>query len=147
MRSTVSMRIMAGLFAIFLLTSLSAFAKDGRDFAGYFSVGDVSPDGDQVRLTLNLQVFNYSAADVRQAVIKVHGSGPGLAVHGEFRPIKLLANNREIKLRQQLTVPRHEYERWENGVKPSLFMVYQDAAGHHWERSIELSRRPPPYPF
>ncbi|HZP63507.1 MAG TPA: hypothetical protein VFB28_08850 [Terriglobales bacterium] len=147
MRSTVFVRIAAGMLAIVLLTSLTSFAKDGRDFAGYFSVGDVSTDGDMVHLTLNLQVFNYSAVDVRQAVIKLHESGPGVAVDGAFRPIKLLANNHEIKLRQQLTVPRHEYERWQNGIKPSLFMVYQDAGGHHWERSIELSRRPPPFPF
>jgi len=146
MRSTVFVR-MAAIFAIFHFAALSAFAQDGREFAGYFSVGDVTHDGDFVHLTLNLQVFNYSSADIRQAVIKVHESGPGLAVHGSFRPIKLLSNKRDIKLRQQLTVPRHEYERWEMGIKPSLFMVYQDAAGHHWERSIELARRPPPFPF
>ncbi|SRR5579885_1894490 len=147
MRSTIIVRIAAGVLAFFLLTSLTSLAKDGRDFAGYFSVADITPDGNFVHLTLNLQVFNYSAVDVRQAVIKLHESGPGPAVDGAFQPIKLLANNREVKLRQQFTVPRHEYERWENGIKPSLFIVYQDASGHRWERTIEVSRRPPPFPF
>lgn len=147
MRSERFVRASTRLLFILLLATIASFAKDGRDFAGYYSVGNVSQQGEKVQLTLNLQVFNYSDVDVKQAVIKLHESGAGLAVHGSFQPIKLLANQRDVKIRQQFLVPAHEYERWQNGTKPSLFIVYQDAAGHHWEHSIELSRRPAPFPF
>ena len=147
MRSTTFARAAACLSVIVLLANVTSFARDGRDFAGYYSVGNVTQQGELVQLTLNLQVFNYSAVDVKQAVIKLHESGAGLAVHGAFQPIKLFANNRDVKLRQQFTVPRHEYERWQNGVQPSLFIVYQDAAGRRWERTIEVAPRPAPFPF
>jgi len=147
MRSATFSRGMACLFVVVLLANVASFAKDGREFAGYYSLGNVIQDGELVHLTLNLQVFNYSAADVKQAVIRLHESGAGLTVHGAFQPIKLLANNRDVKLKQQFVVPRHEYERWQNGVQPSLFIVYQDAAGQRWERTIEVTPRPAPFPF
>ena len=147
MRSTICARALGCLFVTVLLANVVSFAANGRDFAGFYSVGNVTQQGELVQFTLNLQVFNYSAADVKQAVIKLHESGAGLTVHGTFQPIKLLANNRDVKLRQQFTVPLHEYERWQHGVQPSLFIVYQDAAGHRWERTIEVSSRPAPFPF
>ena len=75
-------RLFAGghvaLFALIMLFTAAAGAKDGRDFAGYYSLTNVAEKGGAVELTLALQLFNYSGADLKQAVVTVRSSpGPG----------------------------------------------------------------------
>jgi hypothetical protein len=100
-----------------------------------------------VQLTLNLHLYNYSGADVSRAVVMLRESAPGLLVYGGFSAIKLLCDRQDVKVRQQFTIPKREYQLWQRGIKPNLFITYQDSMGNKWERTIELSRRPPPFPF
>ena len=44
-------------------------AKDGRDFAGFYDISDVTDLGEEVKLTLTVRVFNYSGTDVFGAKI------------------------------------------------------------------------------
>lgn len=134
----------AGMLALFALTMLftgTAGAKDGRDFAGYYSLTDVAGKGGAVELTLALHLFNYSGADLKQAVVTVRPSpGPGLL--GSFAPIKVWRNGSDVVMRQQITMPRDVFERWSPRNQPAVFIGYSDENGHSYQRPAQLSRRP-----
>jgi|SRR5208337_4538651 len=128
---------LTALLAILLLTALCAFAKDGRDFAGRYSVHDVTQQGDNVKFTMHLTVMNNSDADVKQAVIILR-QNTGLDMAGQTAPIKLLRDHGMAKLSQQFTVSKREYQTWGRGAGPTMFIVYQ-AKGSQWSRYIQLA--------
>jgi hypothetical protein len=130
----------ARLLAILLLAGVTAVAKDGRDFSGFYTLTKVSQQGDQVRVTLTLQLFNYSDADAKQAVVRLQENA-GMELAGTFKPIPLLRDRQEAKVSRQFTVPRSEYERWQQGTQPTLFITYH-ANGRRWERFIQATERP-----
>ncbi len=134
-------RVALGL-AVILLTTLSALAKDGRDFSGYYSLTDVTEQSNAVKLTLTVQVFNYSDADIKEASLLLRETGPGMAVEGAFPALKVFHDHTDVRLSQQFTVPREEYRRWQNGMVPRLVVHYMGANGIEQNRSIQLSRRP-----
>ncbi|MHB8217739.1 MAG: hypothetical protein ACYDDS_16830 [Candidatus Sulfotelmatobacter sp.] len=125
-----------------LLTGLAVFAKDGRDFAGYYSFTGVTQQSNEVKLTITVQVFNYSDADIEQASVVLHQSDPGLTVQGAFPPVKVFHNQSDVRLSQEFSVPREEYQRWQNGMVPRLMVHFMGANGIEQHRSIQLSRRP-----
>lgn len=125
---------------LLLLSALTATAKDGRDFAGFYSVSDVVEQGDQLILTLHVQLFNNSDKDVKQAVLTLRRS-PGPAL-GTFQPVNLWRNHGEVRLAQQFVVPKHEFENWNRRSQPALMVVTRDASGQRHDRFVQLSRRP-----
>lgn len=134
--------------AFFLVAALSLFpvsglAKDGRDFAGSYSVSNVVEQGDEMVLTFQVHLFNYSDADLKQAVVTLRASHPAPAL-AQFQPVKLWRNRTEVKLAQQVVIPRHEFELWQKGTQPALFVVYNDSNGQRWERYAQVSSRPGP---
>jgi hypothetical protein len=124
-------------FAILLLTTVIAVAKDGRDFAGFYNLSQTEIEGDHVRLTLNLQVHNFGDADVRNAVISLR-QRTGFDLVGKSKPIGLLRLHGYVNVSQQFTVSRREYESWNQGGEPELSIIYR-ANGKTWERSIQVS--------
>ena len=131
------------LVAALSLFPISGLSKDGRDFAGFYNVSNVVEQGDQMVLTLQVHLFNYSDADLKQAVVTLRASHPGPAL-AQFHPVKLWRNRTELKLAQQVIVPRHEFELWQKGTQPALFVVYHDSNGQRWERFAQISNRPGP---
>jgi hypothetical protein len=131
----------AALFAATVLPSVTA-AKDGRDFAGHYSLTNVNDQGSRVELTLSLHLVNYSGADLQQAVVTVRPSHAGPGVLGTFAPIKLWRSGRDIVVRQQLTIPREDYHRWSASTQPSVFIGYKTEDGRQLQRWAQLSRRP-----
>lgn len=129
--------------ALLLIPNLG-FAKDGRDFAGAYSVSNVVEQDNQVTLTLQVHLFNYSDADLKQAVVTLRGSHPTPVVLAEFQPVKLWRNHGEVRLSQQVVVSRREYEIWQKGVQPALVVVYHDASGQRWERFAQVRNLPAP---
>lgn len=135
----------AGIFALFALTTLfttPAGAKDGRDFAGYYSLTNVSENGGQVELTITMQLFNYSGADLQQAVVTVQSSAPGPNALCSFAPIKLWRNGGDVFLSQRINIPRAQLERWSNRTTPAVFIAPGGENGFAHRRPAQLSRRP-----
>ena len=130
------------VFASLLLATIAAVAKDGRDFAGFYSLTDVHEQGEQVQVTLGLQIFNYSGADLRQAVVTVRQSHPGIAVLGTSAPIELWRANARVIVKQDVTLSRDEFERWSGHSQPAVFVVYRDASGQERQAWTQLSQRP-----
>jgi hypothetical protein len=138
MRSTRFSRVcIAALLATLLLTTVGALANDGRDFSGFYNLRHTRIHGDQVQLTLNLQVQNFSHADVRNAVIALR-QNTGLDLVGITKPITLLRSHGQVTLSQRFTVSRREYEIWHQGAQPTAFIIYR-AKGKSWERYIQLA--------
>ena len=128
----------ATLLAILLLSTVTAFAKDGRDFVGFYNLAHPIQQGHNMRVTLNLQVNNLSAAAVKQAVITLR-QNTGHELVGQSSPIKLLRDRGTVKVSTRFTVSRTEYELWKQGTQPTVFIVYKDAHGTSWERYIQLA--------
>ncbi|HXM43768.1 MAG TPA: hypothetical protein VN924_21215 [Bryobacteraceae bacterium] len=130
------------LSALSVLFTAPAGAKDGRDFAGHYSLTDAIEKGSQVELTLTLQLFNYSGADLKQAVVTVQQPPPVPGVLANFASIKLWRSGSDVVVSQQLTIPQDEYKRWSTRVQPAVFIGYSDEEGHAYLRSAQLRRLP-----
>ncbi len=135
--------VMGVWLAIFLLGTITATAKDGRDFAGVYGFTDVQEQGDMVRLTLHLRLFNNSEADIKGAVIVLMEGPTGLALRGNFPTVKVWRKNQDVKLSQQFTVPKREYEEWlRPPAQPNVVIIYQDASGQTWEKGAQMHPQP-----
>jgi hypothetical protein len=126
-----------------LLLTVTAAGKDGRDFAGYYAVSDVQEQGDMVQATLHLQLFNVGNADVRSVIVTLIDSGPAGMLLGNFHPVKMWRSGRGIKLNQQFTVSKHEFQGWMTSSRqPHLLVLFQDAKGQSWQRGAQINRLP-----
>src|SRR4051812_27473350 len=136
----------AGVCVLLAMMLMAVFfvAKDGRGFAGYYNLGEATEQGEQVQGTLRVRGFNYSGADVKQAMVVLHHPA-GLNVYSVSKPIRLLPALKDAKVAQQVTVPRHVYELWQKGGTPDVSIVYQDAQGTRIEKSVQVAPRPTAY--
>lgn len=133
---------MPALVGALLMTVGTAAGKDGRDFAGFYSLTNLTEQDDHVQITISLQLFNYSGADLKHAVVAVRRGLPAGTVLGAFAPIELWRDGREVILTRQFSVPRDEFRRWSGRGQPGVFVVYTDSDGQEWERSAQVSERP-----
>jgi hypothetical protein len=137
------MSVMGVWLAIFLLGTITATAKDGRDFAGVYGFTDVREQGDMVHLTLHLRLFNNSEADIKGAVITLMEGSTGVALRGNFPTVKLWRKNQDVKLSQRFTIPKREYEDWlRPPAQPNVVIIYQDANGQTWEKGAQMRPQP-----
>lgn len=127
-------------FVVVLALASSAFASGGRDFAGYYAINHAQQVGDNVTLTLTLQIFNHSDADIKNATVALHHA-QDTAVQGSYAVIKSFPDQRDVRLSREFTVPVRDFERWKMGTPPILTVRYKDAHGTTWTKSIQLSRR------
>jgi hypothetical protein len=144
LHTTLSRAAITVLLTASALTSVTAMAKDGRDFAGNYSLTNVTEKGEQVEVTLGLLLFNYTGADLRGAAVTVRPFRPepsGPRVEGSFAPIQLWRSGRDVVLHQQLTVSKDEFQGWSRSTPPIILITYNDGAGRH-QRPVQLSRRP-----
>jgi len=132
------------LFAALVLTT-TAFGKDGRNFGGQFNLAGVAEKGDYVQMTLALQIFNYSGAELKQAVVTLRESHPASTVIQIFDPIPAWAVDKSVTLTRQVTITRDEYLRWTASGQPNVSVAYRDAGGRQWEWTAQLNLRPTPF--
>jgi|SRR5579862_3945450 len=134
-------RLFAFVLSLLLLSTASV-AKDGRDFSGFYHIGNVATQGDQVALTFQIHLFNHSDADLGRAVVTLRSSQPALPPLAQLQAAEPWRNGGEVKLAQQVVISKGEYERWQRGAQPIVMVVYHDASGHRWERFAQVSIRP-----
>jgi hypothetical protein len=135
----------AGIFALFasaVIFAAPAAAKDGRDFAGYYSLSNVTEKGAQVEFILALHLFNYSGADLKQVVVTVRSTPFGLGTLNNFAPIKLWLSGRDVVVSQPIAIPREDFRRWSPRTPPAVSVGYRGEDGHAYRRPVQLSRRP-----
>src|SRR5690348_6346968 len=93
----LSLSVCLSIFTLAVAAPDAARAADGRDFAGHYDLTNVVDDGVQVKVTLGLQLYNYSGTDLKGAVVSVRPSHPGDAV-GSFPPTQLWRDKTYIML-------------------------------------------------
>jgi len=135
--------LMSALLAVVLLGTITATAKDGRDFAGVYGFSDVKEQGDTVQLTLHLRLFNNSEADIKGAVIVLMEGSTGVGLRGNFPTVKVWRKSQGVKLSQQFTVPMREYQDWlRPPAQPNIVIIYQDAHGQTWQKGAQMHPEP-----
>ena len=100
------------LATVVTLSVTPAFAKDGRDFSGYYAISNPQDAGDKVTFTLTVQLFNNSDADLKQPVVALMESRPGGGPVGGFGPVKLMKKGLDVTVAHEFSVSKVEYERW-----------------------------------
>jgi len=129
------------ILAITLLGAAIAGAKDGRDFAGFYSLSDVTEVGDRIQVTFQLQLFNYSGTPIEGAVVALHSSAPESGAIARFAPISVWPSGKDVVLIQTITVARAEFERWRGHAHPNIFVGYQDLDGQAKRQPAQLNQR------
>jgi hypothetical protein len=138
---TFALRAMfLSILLICLLGAALAPAKDGRDFAGFYEVSNVTDLGEEVSLTLTVRIFNYSGGDVEGAIAVLSDAGKEDDAWGEYAGVSV-AENQSTRLSADFTVSRQEYERWLSGSTPALRIEYQQP-GNAVRRMVELTALP-----
>ena len=129
--------------AIIILLMLSlipatSMAENGRDFAGLFSVTDVVGAANEVTVSLSLEIFNYSGADVSNATVRMEQLLPTDPLYESPTTIDIAYRDRAIVTEPVLVVPRLEYEQWLQGALPMVTIIYTDDSGNPRSTGVEL---------
>lgn len=141
------------VFVFVLAFVLSSFAKDGRDFAGFYAVSNVIEASDnagktdrtaKVEVTLAVQVFNNSdLGDIKAPVLALLESGPSHAMLGEFGAVKVLPAKHDVIVSGNFTMSKEAFQGWSRrGAGPKVVVMYRDDAGRTLRENVQLSRRP-----
>jgi len=104
MQSTCGLRARIVLCFLIVVSASLCTAKDGRDFAGFYSVDQANQQDGLVQLKFSLRVYNYSANDIKQAYVALREPGPGLSVRANFHPVKSWRMQRDVKLSAQVVI-------------------------------------------
>lgn len=131
------------LLTVLMLATVTATAKSGREFSGYFDVSGVQEQGELVQVTLHLKLFNHSDADARSVIVTLVDSGPTMTLRGNFQPVKVWKSQRFIEMSQEFSVTKREFSEWmAPPAQPNLVILFQDSRGKSWQRGAQVSRRP-----
>jgi len=130
----------AALAFLILGMSAVALAKDGRDFAGFYQLTNLSQQGDSYHATLNLRVFNFSEADIAGATLKLSSSLAADETYYSFTGV-FVEDHNSVRLSGEVNIPREEYEMWRKGASPELQLVFTDDSGETRERKVEVSEK------
>ena len=130
------------LLCLILLGASLLPAEDGRDFAGFYMLGEITDLGDQVRVPLTVRVTNYSGVDVVAATITLEDSLLLGQSYGTFLPPVDIRYRESARVSGFFVIPRREYERWQTGPTPQLRIEFKDATGQTVQRPVELFPMP-----
>lgn len=133
-----------GLLLATLSLALTATARTGRDFTGYFDVSGVQEQGDFVQVTLHLKLFNHDDQDARSVIVTLmDSSSPTMMLRGNFQPVKVWKSQHFIELSQEFNVPKSDFNAWTRPAgQPNLIILYRDAQGKTLQVGPQVSRRP-----
>lgn len=118
--------------------ALPAHAFGERDFAGVYSLTEPTALGDQVEVRFSARIFNYSDSEIVNATVRLKGAGAPKGGFAAFYGITL-RDRESVRLSQEITVPRREYQLWKTGQAPFLVIQYQSSSGAA-ARAVELRR-------
>lgn len=127
------------LACVILLALGTAAAKDGRDFAGFYEVSEVVEFVEEFQVTLTVRVFNYSGTEVNGATVMLEDSFLPGEPYGSFITPVYFQDRASVRLSDRFTIPRREYEGWQEGRTPRLTIEFMDADGNTLRRPIELA--------
>ncbi len=116
-------------------------AANGRDFAGFYRYEKTADLDQQKQVTLTLRLFNYSGANVSGAVVTLQGALPTGPGYGSITGVSVDDGGRTA-ITGSFTIPDNEYQRWQAGALPRIYIEYTDTAGNQMRRPIEIISAP-----
>jgi hypothetical protein len=127
---------------VLAIAAVPAQAKNGRDFAGYYDLAQVTDLGEAFQVNFSVRLFNFGDADVDGASLTLIDPLRPKKGYGAFQAVSVRQRER-VRLNDLIvTVPKREYERWRQGAAPALQIEFTAADGQTVRRRVELSRRP-----
>jgi hypothetical protein len=125
----------------FLFSAFRAGADNGRDFAGMYNLVDTTDLGEQIRFEFRLRVFNYSGTDLSNATITLQDSFVPGSVYWSVDDVSIAPNESTV-LTQTVTVPKREYDQWQQGGQPNVTIRFRDSKNQNRKQRVELLRQP-----
>ena len=135
--------IVVCLTALVLCTVDGAWAKGGRDFAASYQFANVSESNGEVEVTITLNLRNNSGANISDASVVLLNSDANPTVLGLFGDPQSLQKSGLNTMSHAFTVPKAEYQLWEEGRDPALRVISADPSGAMRMQGIDLQRRVP----
>jgi hypothetical protein len=132
---------MTAYLLVLLLAAVSAHAANGRDFAGFYEIENVTEQGPTVRLTFSVRLSNYSGAKVSGATLTLRDRLLPPQANGSF-PSVSFGDRESVRCSAEVVISRFEYERWQRGGLPNLLIEFRDAQGNLVRRGAELVQKP-----
>ncbi len=121
-----------------LAPSMMAWAENGRDFAGFYSVTEVMNLGEEVQIAFEVEIMNYSGADVSDVNVVLDKSFPQNKPYSTFRYVSI-PYRQGVKLKKPIVIlPRVEYEQWLNGAVPHVYIEDLTEQGNLKRTQVEL---------
>jgi hypothetical protein len=125
-----------------VIASVPVNAKNGRDFAGYYDLTQVTDLGETFQVSFSVRLFNFGDSDVDGATVTLVNPLRPKKSYGAFQAVSLRQRER-VRLNDLIVnIPRREYERWRQGGPPALQIEFTAAGGQTIRRRVELSRQP-----
>ena len=140
--SMTSARVLC-LTALVLCVIATASATGGREFSASYQFTNISESHNVIQLTIILNLRNNSGASVRDGSVVLFSSEANPTLLGSFALIKTVQNYQLVTLSQTFSVPKSEYELWEQGHDPALRFVIEDSNGALRTQEIDLHRMQP----
>ncbi len=135
--------LVCALFAALMLATVTATAKNGGEFSGYFDFSGVQEQGDLVQVTLHVKLFNHGDADLKSVIVTLLDSTPAMTLRGNFQPVKVWKRQQFIDISQEFTVTKREFAEWTAApAQPNLVILFQDSKGQSWQKGAQISHRP-----
>jgi hypothetical protein len=122
---------------VYGLSIPQAHSASGRDFAGFYSLTDVTLSGQNYTLTFTARVFNYSGADVSGATFLLRNCPSSRAECSSFANINL-DTKRPLHLSTKIAIPAALYAHWQHGGRPELVIEFTAADGEQRSERVEL---------
>ncbi len=114
-------------------------AIDGRDFAGRYQTANEVESGEDVFLTFETELFNYSGGEILGATVRLENPFGAEEPYASWLEVNLPADDR-VRLVTEATIPLREHDAWRQGAMPRLTVEWQDAEGLTRRMPVELMR-------
>ena len=135
--------LVGSMLTILWAAAAAAAPSNGREFSGYFDVSGVREQGDMVRVTLHLKLFNHGEEDANGVIVTLIDSAPTMTFRGNFQPVKVWKSQKFLEMSQEFTITQREFKEWmQPPAQPNLVILYQDNKGTTWQKGAQISRRP-----
>jgi len=141
-RKLHSLIAMACLMVLGFLYPQPAHSASGKELSGTYVILKASSAGENVLVTMRVQLLNHTDAELTVQSATVMGmhradqtkDGPEQQTAG---PISLERYG-IAEFEVQVTIDRREFESWRQGQRPGLYVTYQTADGETVHRTIPL---------
>ena len=66
-----------------------------------------------------------------------------MSLRGSFPTVKVWQKSHDVRLSQEFTVPKREYEDWlRPPAQPNVVVIYQDSDGQTWQKGAQMHPQP-----